>query len=269
MCRTVVLLGAAAVFATGAAAAERALVLRRVTVFDPTSGNMLRDRTVVIQGERITAVGSPESPIRAPRGARIAVDGRRGREAFVLPGLIDAHVHLIHQPDFAHMTPEELLPMYLAWGVIGLRDIGDEIVAEKMTQRYASAHPDICPRVFLASPLLDGDPPHHADIGRAVTDPDKVVEVVEDLKAWGVATLKIYVKTDRPVGRRIIEEGHRQGMVVAAHLGRYKAQDAVSDGLDVLEHIWSVINYSFPATGEKPTRATIDLHNPEAVLYAS
>ena len=53
--------------------------------------------------------------------------------------------------------------------------------------------------------------------------------------------------TDRPVGRKIIEEGHRQGLVVAGHLGRYSAQDAVSDGIDCLEHIWSVFDYIFPS----------------------
>lgn len=245
------------IFLAALLAPDPAVVIRHAAVFDAASGAFRTDQTIAIRGERIEAVGRN---LRAPHGARI-IDAR-GK--FVIPGLIDAHVHLVHQPDMAHMTPEELLPAYLAHGVTTVRDAGDEIVAEKLAQRWAEANPLTCPRVFLASPLLDGDPPYHADIGRAVTSVEKVPEVVADLDAWGVTTVKIYVKTGRDVGRRIIEEGHRRGLKVAAHLGQYRARDAVNDGVDVLEHIWSVFNYSF-ADGEKPPRHLLDLNNPVAV----
>jgi hypothetical protein len=165
---------------------------------------------------------------------------------YVNPGMIDAHVHLVHVIDFAHVTGDEILPLFLANGITSIRDIGDDIVAEKLVARFADSHPESCPRVYLASPLIDRDPPYHRDIGRAVTDPEAVPAFVGDMAAWGVSTLKIYVGTERPVGRRIIEEGHRRGMFVAGHLGRYTAQDAVADGIDGLEHIWSVFNYIFP-----------------------
>ena len=58
--------------------------------------------------------------------------------------------------------------------------------------------------------------------------------------------MKIYAGTARPVGRAIIEESHRRGLFVTAHLGNYSAQDAVADGVDGLEHIWSVFNYVIP-----------------------
>jgi imidazolonepropionase-like amidohydrolase len=64
------------------------LVLRRATVIDGLSPQPLRDVTVVVRDGRIVSVsrGSP----RVPAGARIIdVDGR-----WLLPGLIDAHVHL-------------------------------------------------------------------------------------------------------------------------------------------------------------------------------
>jgi hypothetical protein len=237
-------------------AAER-LALRGAPVFDPDRGRFLPPRTVVISEGRIESVLDPGAKL--PKGTR-SLDLKG---AYLIPGLIDAHVHLVHQPDFAHMTPEELLPVYLAWGVTSIRDTGDEIVAEKLAWRWAETHPESAPRVFLCSPLLDGDPPHHADIGRAITDPDKVPDLIADMKAWGVTTLKIYVKTERPVGRRIVEEGRRSGLVVAGHLGKYAAQDAVSDGIDVLEHIWSVFDYSFPE-GPRPARHQIDLDNPTA-----
>jgi len=79
-----------------------------------------------------------------------------------------------------------------------------------------------------------------------------------------VTTVKIYAGTGRPIGRAIIQEAHRRGLFVTAHLGRYAAQDAVADGIDGLEHIWSVFNYVIPEDrkGEPGHRGRLDLENP-------
>jgi hypothetical protein len=86
------------------------------------------------------------------------------------------------------------------------------------------------------------------------------------MAAWGVTTLKIYAGAARPVGRRVIEEGHKRGLKVTAHLGPYSAQDAADDGIDCLEHIWSVFNYIIPgeAARQPNHRSTLDLNNPVA-----
>ena len=52
-----------------------------------------------------------------------------------------------------------------------------------------------------------------------------------------MTTVKIYAGTGRDVGRAIIDESHRRGLFVTAHLGEYSAQEAVADGIDGLEHI--------------------------------
>ena len=223
---------------------------------------MLPDQIILIRGERIEHVGPWLSRPKIPRDARVL--DVRGK--FIIPGLIDAHVHLVHQLDDAHLTGDEVLPMFLAAGVTAIRDIGDTVVPQKIIARYAEAHPEACPRVFLCSSLIDGAPPIHRDIGWSLTDPEQVPAFVEDMANWGVTTLKIYAGTGREVGRRIIEEGHKRGLVVTAHLGPYRAQDAVADGIDCLEHIWSVFNYIIPETvgGTPNYRASLDLTNPLA-----
>ena len=60
------------------------------TLMDGTGADPVTDSVVVIQGERIVAVG-PRSEVNVPRGARV-VDAR-GK--CIIPGLIDAHVHFI------------------------------------------------------------------------------------------------------------------------------------------------------------------------------
>lgn len=236
------------------------LVIEHVAVFDAEAAKMLTDRTIVIAGERILSVGDAAAAAELPAAVR-RIDGR-GK--YAIPGLIDAHVHLVHILDFAHMTGDEVLPLYLAAGVTSIRSTGDEIIAATLVARFAQAHPQSSPRVFTCSPLLDADPPIHRDVGRAVTDVRQVPPLLDELQRWNVATIKIYARTGRDVGQAIIDEGHRRGLFVTAHLGTYPAQQAVDDGIDGLEHIWSVFNYSFPPDGDRTPgyRGRIDLTNP-------
>ena len=248
------------------AQAPTTLVIRNAAVFDSDAGIMLPGRTVVVEGEHIQSIGSPEDRVRIPRHAR-TIDGR-GK--FLIPGLIDAHAHSTYVLDFAHMTGDEVFPLYLANGVTSLRSTGDLMVAQRLLNRYAQAHPEISPRMFLCSPLIDGNPAFHGYWARPFTDPGKIPAFVADMAAWGVSTFKLYVGVERPVGRKVIEEAHRNGLVVTGHLGKYSAQDAVADGIDCLEHIWGVFNFILPPGGGKPgesaleRRASVDLQSPMA-----
>jgi hypothetical protein len=243
-----------------ATAAESVVLIERCSVFNPESGQMLPDRTIVIRGDKIASVGGAADVGELPADAT-RIDGR-GK--FALPGLIDAHVHVVHVLDFAHVTGDEVLPLYLAAGVTSLRSTGDEIVAATLVARFAAAHPESCPRVFTCSPLLDADPPIHRDVGYAITDPAKVPALFADLGRWNVTTVKIYAGTSRPVGKAIIDESHRRGLFVTGHLGGYSPQDAVADGIDGLEHIWSVFNFVIPPEVAKVPghRGRLDLNNP-------
>jgi len=244
-------------------AAEATLVVDDCSLFDPHLQVMLPNRTIVVRGERIEAVLQSGEPFEFT-AETMRIDGR-GK--FVIPGLIDAHVHLVHVLDLAGVSGEEVLPLYLAAGVTTVRSTGDELTAASKVRQHAEANPLASPRVFLCSPLLDADPPIHGPLtGRAITNPADVPPLLDDLRRRNVTTLKIYAGTKRDVGRAIISEGQRRGFFVTAHLGAYSAQDAVADGIDGLEHIWSVFNYVLPAG---TTRSTVDFDNPQcAALMA-
>jgi amidohydrolase family protein len=239
---------------------ESSLVIQRCALFDPQRGEMLPERTIVIRGDSIAAVAAHGEKAELPAGATV-IDGR-GK--FVLPGLIDAHVHLVHVLDYAHVTGDEVLPLYLAAGVTSVRSTGEELVAATLVARWAATHPESSPRVFTCSPLLDADPPIHRDIGRAVTDPKQVPAVLDEVQRWNATTVKIYAGTGRDVGRAIIDESHRRKLFVTAHLGNYSAQHAVADGIDGLEHIWSVFNYIIPpeVARQPGHRGNLDLTSP-------
>ena len=247
--------------ATVAVADDPVIVINNVRIFDPESEQMLPEQTIIIRGSLILSVTEPDA------GGSISGEITRidGHGKFALPGLIDAHVHVVHVLDYAHMTGDEVLPLYLAAGVTSVRSTGDDVVAATLVSHFAEAHPESSPRVFTCSPLLDANPVIHRDVGRAVTDPAEVSALFDDLSRWNITTVKIYAGTSRPVGKAIIDESHRRGLFVTAHLGNYSAQDAVADGIDGLEHIWSVFNYSFPpdVTMEPGYPGRLDLTNPK------
>ncbi len=158
-------------------AGEKPLLIEGVSVFDPSRKEFIPDQSVLTNGDRISAV-SPASEIGDLPPDLVRIDGR-GK--YLIPGLIDAHVHVVHILDFAHMTGDEVLPLYLAAGVTGIRSTGDEIVAATIVARTAASRPESSPRVFTCSPLLDADPPIHRDIGKGVTNPEEVGRVLDDL----------------------------------------------------------------------------------------
>jgi imidazolonepropionase-like amidohydrolase len=242
-----------------ARADEATFAIVDCSVFDVNSGTMVSGRTITIRGDKIVDVAPAVAGEVSAGATRLD-----GRGKFVIPGLIDAHVHLVHVLDFAQVTGDEVLPLYLAAGVTSVRSTGDEIVAATLVARAAAAHPQSSPRVFTCSPLLDAEPPIHRDVGRAVTDVAQVAPLVNELVNWKVSTLKIYAGTGPVIGKAIVDEGHRRNLLVTAHLGRYSAQQAVADGIDCLEHIWSVFNYSIPPeVASRPGhRGTVDLNNP-------
>ncbi len=223
--------------------APSALVLEGGSAFDSATGRMQPIAAIVIEGGRIREIVPSGARYSAPPGARV-ID-TRGR--FVIPGLIDGHVHLVHILRTLQITADELFPLFLAQGITTLRDVGDEVVAEKLLQKDAAAHPASAPRIVMGSLLVDGNPPYHAFVSWPITDPAKVPAFVEDMTGWGVQTFKIYVGTSRPVGQAIIHEAHLRGKWVTAHLAwDYRAQDAVADGIDSLEHVGALFEFMLP-----------------------
>jgi hypothetical protein len=82
----------------------KALVLRGGTIFDSRQGLMQSDQIIIIRGERIEQAGPRRSFARPPPGARVL--DARGK--FIIPGLIDGHVHLVLQLDDAQLAGDEV-----------------------------------------------------------------------------------------------------------------------------------------------------------------
>lgn len=214
------------------------LAITNTSLFDPEAGTMLPNRTIIVKHDRIVAIGMPARPVKVPAFSKVI----NGSGKYVIPGLIDAHTHLVFLLDSVNVKGEEVLPLYLGNGVTSVRDIGDDIAEQKRVADFAEVHRKTCPTVFLCSPLIDGLNPYHgADrVSSAISDPAMVPAFVDSMVSYGVTTLKLYVYADSAVYHKVIEEGHKHGLTVAGHLPSnvVRTEDALNWGLDVIEHIF-------------------------------
>ena len=201
---------------------QKALVLLGGTVIDGTGKPPIKDSAVVIQGDRIIAVG-PRAQIKIPNGA----ETKDASGKFLIPGLWDMH---------AHFYQVELGPIYLANGITSAREVGSEIEFGTGLRDAAKQGRGLGPRMFLAG-YIDGKNDFHSFDIQAGT-PGEARAAVQHYKDAGFEQIKIrdHVKPD--ILKVITAEAHRLGMTVTGHVPEsLNAIEAVEAGMDQLAHL--------------------------------
>jgi len=198
-----------------------AIAITGVTLFDSPAGKVVPNSTVVISGEKIVAVGGPETS--APSDAR-RIDGSG---QMLLPGLWNSHMHL--DAGFG--------PRLLAEGVTTIRDPGNAPEYIAKTQAQFASGELIGPRVIIAG-LMDGTGKYTAPIGTTTGTASEAVEQVRSWKKTGAVQIKIYSSMSPRLVPAIVKEAHAQGMRVSGHIpSGMLAQDAVNEGFDEIQHV--------------------------------
>jgi len=181
------------------------LVLRDVTVVNPTRGRR-HGAAVHIAGEVVTNV-TDSAATRASQGLE------RYAGAFVLPGLIDMHVHQPSGPRHAEL----FYLAYLAYGVTTVRDTGnfDDTI---FTSRARIAPGEIRgPRVYACGTVIDGEPPFWRN-SLVVRDPDEARSAVAAVADAGADCVKAYQGLpSAAVLDTLYEEASTRGLPVVGH----------------------------------------------------
>ena len=195
-------------------------MLENVRVFDGDRASV--GPMTVMFGRRVQWMGpAGEAPIS---GDGPIVDGR---DQWLMPGLIDCHIHLEKAPD-----------AYASRGVTTLRDVGNSLALTDTIR--ASVGPWGAPwagRVLRCGPLLDGPEPMWPSHSISIEEPDEVDAVIEQLAAAAVDAVKTYMYLSEPAHRRVVEVAHQYGLPVISHLGDVAASTASAFGLDGIEHV--------------------------------
>ena len=214
--------------------ASQSIVLTHVTVIDMTGASPKPNMTVVIMGNRITALGkSDEIPL--PQNARV-VDAS-GK--FLIPGLWDMHVHLNYET--VRQVEQSLFPLLVANGVTGVRDMWNLHDVEGMKQitnwrKRMAADEIIAPRLAAVGRGIDGPAGGNAYI--RVKNESEARAAVRRIKREGYDFVKIYSNLSRESFFAIADETKKQNLPFAGHVpftvGAVEASDA---GMRSMEHL--------------------------------
>jgi len=215
------------------------IVVTHVTVINPGTSSVQPDTTVVITGNRIAAVSSGAG-FQPPKNA-IVIDGR-GK--YLIPGLWDMHVHSAFG-DWFPCGRDIILPLFIANGVTGVRDMGGDIPVLFAWREQIGEGKIIGPRMIVSGPMLDG---YLAD-GKslrfpssvAVTTPESAVAAVYSLKAQGVDFIKVQSEISHDAYLSAAAEAHKQGLPIVGHVPtKVRLAETIAAGQKSIEHLMGI-----------------------------
>jgi hypothetical protein len=191
---------------------------------------------VLIKGNKIIQLGSRGKVKYANTAKVIDATGK-----FILPGLIDMHVHY-------HDWMGEL---FLANGVTTVKDLGNDILWIADVSAGVEQGKIRGPRIFYVGDGLDTPPPVR-ETHVAVDNPLMAKRAVDLLHSKGASGIKVREKITPELLTAITEEAHRLGIPVTGHLKSVDAREAALAGIDGLEHASGIVQ----ALTDYPRRVT-------------
>lgn len=204
------------------------VALTHVRVVDGTGGPVRNDQTIVIDGELIVAVGNA-SDVRVPPGAReIDLTGHT-----VIPGIIGLHDHMYYS---MKQMPVSYPRLFLGNGVTTIRTTGSiNTYSELNLKRSIDMGQIAGPEIHTTGPYLQGGGTGPG-LMYSVSGPEDARRVVRYWAEEGVGWFKAYTTISRAELGAAIDEAHKHGIKVTAHLCSVTYREAVALGIDNLEH---------------------------------
>ena len=218
------------------------------TVIDGTGAPARAHQDIIVSDERIVAI--------VPHGSATGRDGPGARRVdlsglFVIPGLIDSHVHMATPPE--PVRARARLRRDLFGGVTAVRDMADDIRLVGELAREARfgeiPAPDIAyvavfaGRPFFADPRVGsvskGYTPGTAPWMQAIDEQTNIVHAISMARGTGAAAIKIYADLPSDLIAAITHEAHRQHMLVWAHSAVFPTRpaDVIDAGVDSVSHV--------------------------------
>jgi imidazolonepropionase-like amidohydrolase/predicted negative regulator of RcsB-dependent stress response len=185
--------------------------IQDVTVIPMDHETVVQHQTVIVTGGKITAV-TPAKSAKLPKNAQV-IDGR-GK--YLIPGLTDAHVHL--------MTPAEL-PLYLVNGVTTVFNL-DGRPAHLLWKKEVAEGKLLGPTIFSTGPIFYG-----------AKDVTAAVKEVDDDAAAGYDAFKIYNPVKKDQYAAVAAEVHKKNLLFIGHIARDVDVDATLSSGQSIAHM--------------------------------
>jgi imidazolonepropionase-like amidohydrolase len=228
------------------------------TLIDGFGGKPVHNSVVIVEGERIKAVGTVGS-VPIPEGAEIiSTEGMS-----VLPGLWDMHVHLMinGHADYAHwdttylpifestIMPASAKQLLLA-GVTSARDLGGPLEASIAVRDAINAGKIPGPTMYMSGPFLQHQPyPGTEQFRWGISGERDARAKVRQLKEAGVDVIKLIDQDQMTMEeiRAVVDEAHKRGLPVVAHAHRpEEIRRGIQAGIDNFEHTGLATSPEYP-----------------------
>ncbi len=202
----------------------------RIVTMAAADGGVIDDGVIVVQGDRITAVGK-RGAVTIPAGAKtVDVAGKT-----IIPGLIDAHAH-------GPLGDDEVVPQQ-NWAMIVNLALGTTTVhnpSSRASEIFVAGEMQRAGVIIGPRTFSTGEPIYGArSRGYAQIDSlDDALAAVRRLKADGGHSIKNYNQPRRDQRQQVMEASRREGMQVVAEGGSLFGFDMtlIADGVATLEH---------------------------------
>ncbi len=229
------LLFALALLVSGVNAQTIAIV--NATVIDVANGKTQPGTTVVINGNRIASV----THARKPKAGQI-IDAKG---EYLIPGLWDMHTH-VYFDNTSRDGTGLILPLFLAYGVTGIRDMGSNLDLILHAREEIAAHRLFGPRMIVCGPMLDGAKSSYKAVIPIAT-PQDGRQAVDMLKKRGADFVKVQSYVPREAYFAIADESKKAGIEFEGHVpDAVRASEAVSAGQRTFEHLIGIFEASSP-----------------------
>ena len=238
--------------------------VKAAAMLDVVAGRIVENPVVLIEGERITAVGPG---LAIPRGAEVFDLG----DVTILPGLIDCHTHVTTTYRFLleggpmqdAVTSAARAKITLDAGFTTVRDLWAKDFADVALRDAIDRGDVVGPRMLVATLAIGSTGGHNEDVEGlsptiTVGGESGIADGVDGVRKlaryeikYGADVLKIMASEGGSEGKNvpsetqftleemkaIVEEGHRYGKKVAAHAhGTDAIKTAIRAGVDSVEH---------------------------------
>jgi len=216
------------------------LQLGNARVVNVESGEIeLRD--ITINDGLITAIDPPGRQSGSP-DRQLDLKGR-----YLIPGLWDMHVHF----EGRELVEDNalLLPVYLAYGITGVREAASNLASTVLVwRREVAAGKRLGPHIFTAGQKFEGID--------SLWDGDREIGTLEQMRAGldeqaelGVDFIKVTENTLQPeLFLATVSEAHRRGFLVSSHIPLgLSVEELAEAGLSSIEHASYLLRLGAPS----------------------
>lgn len=201
-------------------------VIHNVSIIDVNLVVAQPGKTVVVVNERIQSIHDAHTFVDS--GSFQSMDGSG---LYLMPGLIDAHVH--------YFDPDTFGPLLLKNGIVLVRDMGNP--TDQALQLRKALHMGSLPGPELITTgwILDGDPPQIPPISLTCNSAEQGRERVRQQVLAGVDQIKVYSDLNKDVYIAIIDEARLQGVKPVGHIPEaVYIEEAAKAGQCTCEHLF-------------------------------